>query len=94
MTYANLFGVAERYGRSSAAFREMMAMGARLFPESTEANINAGAAALVEGRLEEARRLLEPYATDERAFEDLGVLYTLLGKPDKAEVYFRMAKEE
>ncbi len=94
MTYANLFGVAEGYGRSSAAFREMMAMGARLFPESTEANINAGATALVEGRLEEARRLLEPYATDERAFEDLGVLYTLLGKPDKAEVYFRMAKEE
>lgn len=68
-------------------------MGARLFPNSAEANINAGAAALVEGRADDARRLLEPYASDPRAYDDLGVLYTLLGRRDRAEVYFRLAEE-
>ena len=91
LTYANLFGVAESYGRGSTTFRELMAMGARLFPNSAEANINAGAAALVDGRTDDARRLLEPYASDPRAYDDLGVLYTLLGRRDRAEVYFRLA---
>ncbi|HCJ46704.1 MAG TPA: hypothetical protein DHV83_03985, partial [Prevotella sp.] len=91
LTYANLFGVAEGYGRGSTTFRELMAMGARLFPNSAEANINAGAAALVDGRADDARRLLEPYASDPRAYDDLGVLYTLLGRRDRAEVYFRLA---
>lgn len=93
LTYANLFGVAEGYGRGSSTFRELMAMGARLFPNSAEANINAGAAALVDGRADDARRLLEPYASDPRAYDDLGVLYTLLGRRDRAEVYFRLAEE-
>lgn len=93
LTYANLFGVAEGYGRGSTTFRELMAMGARLFPNSAEANINAGAAALVDGRADDARRLLEPYASDPRAYDDLGVLYTLLGRRDRAEVYFRLAEE-
>lgn len=53
LTYANLFGVAEGYGRGSTTFRELMAMGARLFPNSAEANINAGDAALAD----DSRRL-------------------------------------
>ena len=71
LTYANLFGVAEGYGRGSSTFRELMAMGARA---------------------DDARRLLEPYASDPRAYDDLGVLYTLLGRRDRAEVYFRLAE--
>lgn len=93
MTYSNLFGVAQSYGMGSESFRELMSMGARLFPNSVEANINAAAAALTEGRLARAEQLLKPYATNEKAYCNLGVLYLLQGNKDKAEVYLKMAEK-
>lgn len=93
MTYSNLFGVAQGYGANTDNFLELMDLGPKLFPNSPEANINGAAAAMVEGKKELARKLLEPYATDPRAYCNLGVLNMLEGNLDKAEVYLNMAKK-
>ena len=47
--------------------------------------------ALLRGDAARARRYLQPWDTDHRAWCNLGLLNLLEGNRDKAEVYLRMA---
>ena len=62
-----------------------------MFPNCIEASIDAGAVALLQGDVLKARQYLEPWASDQRAWCNLGLLYLMEGNRQQAEVYLRMA---
>ena len=79
------------YKAGTREFDDVMDLAARLFPDNAEANINAAAVALTRHDTALARKYLERWQTDPKAYNNMGVLYLLEGNKDKAEVYLQMA---
>jgi len=92
MSLDDLYGVAWNYRAGSREFDDLMDLGARLFPESAEARINAAGVSLLRGDAAGARKDLEDLMTDARAYNNLGLLYLLEGNFEKSEVYLKMAE--
>jgi|WetSurMetagenome_2_1015567.scaffolds.fasta_scaffold08331_2 hypothetical protein len=92
LTLRELYAVACSYGVGSREFSDIIDLSACLFPDSPEANINAGAVAMLRGETSQARKYLARWQADSRAFENMGVLSLLEGDRSKAEFYFTLAK--
>lgn len=92
MTLSELHATAVCYQRGSREYNDMIDLAARLFPDNPEANINAAGVALVNKNLKLARKYLDRWQTDTRAYCNMGLLYLAEGNKDKAEVYLQMAK--
>ena len=91
ITLASLCATANGYAKDSKEFADLMDLSARLFPNSVEANINAGAVALLHKDTTRARKYMEKYATAGKALGNMGVLCLMEGNPEKAELYLDMA---
>lgn len=90
----DMFRTAQAFKRGSQEFNDLIDLSARLYPDYAEANVNAAGVALMRGDLQKAAAYLKGLDTDPRAYNNLGVLYMLLGDHSKAEVYLRMAKAQ
>ena len=91
MSLSDFYTVAMTYKAGTREFDDVMDLAARLFPDNAEANINAAAVALTRHDTALARKYLEQWQTDPKAYNNMGVLYLLEGNRDKAEVYLQMA---
>lgn len=91
ITLASLCATAQSFAKDSKEFSDLTDLGARLFPDSPQANINAGAVALLHKDTVRARKYLERYATRKEALGNMGILCLLEGNRDKAELYLQMA---
>lgn len=91
MSLDDLYAVALNYLVGSREFDDLMDLGARLFPGSAEARINAAGVSLLRGDASGARKNLDDLMTDPRAYNNIGLLYLLEGNFEKSEVYLRMA---
>lgn len=87
-----LFLIANSYEKGSPGFREAFDIAARLYPDNPVAIINAAAAALESGELQTARKFLGKVKNNDKARNNLGVLYLLDGEYDKAGECFRIAQ--
>ena len=88
---SELFNVATGFARGGYEFCEILDLSGRLFPTDPTACINAAGVALLRGDASVARRYLQNLMTDQRAFNNIGLLYLLEGNRDKAEVYLQLA---
>ena len=88
---AKLYATAQRYAVGTREHNDILDLAARLFPYNAEARIDAAGVALLRGDIAQAANYLRGLDTDSRAWNNLGVLYMLLGNASKAEVYLRMA---
>ena len=91
LTPLNFYDTALAFGHGSQEFFDVIDLAACLFPNCIEASIDAGAVALLQGDVLKARQYLEPWASDQRAWCNLGLLYLMEGNRQQAEVYLRMA---
>jgi len=87
-----MYAAAMRCEPSSAEFRDLMDLSARLFPQSVAARVNAAGAALLAGDAERAQYWLDGCADDPRAYCNQGVACLLRGDRTRAAVYLRMAQ--
>lgn len=94
MSLSDLYAAATRFPRDSREFGDMVNVIVRLYPDNTDARINAAAVALVRGELKRAEGLLHGMDTNPRAYHNLGILYLLKGESQRAEVYLKMAQAE
>jgi len=92
MTLGDFFTLGSSYPKGSREFNDVFDLAARLFPRSVEANVNAAAVALLKKDMDKAWKYLEPFATDPKAYNNLGIYYLLQHNKDKAEVYLEMAE--
>ena len=90
----DMFRTAQAFKKGSQEFNDLIDLSARLYPDYTEANVNAAGVALMRGDLRKAAEYLKGLDTDTRAYNNYGVLYMLLGEKAKAEVYLRMAEAQ
>ena len=88
---SELYTVATGFARGSYEFCEIVALSGRLFPTDPAACINAAGVALLRGDAATARQYLQRLMFDQRAFNNVGLLYLLEGNRDKAEVYLQLA---
>ena len=91
VTLSELYNVAGGFARGSYEFCEVLALSGRLFPTDAIACINAAGVALIRGDAATAHHYLERLMSDQRAFNNVGLLYLLEGNRDKAEVYLQLA---
>jgi hypothetical protein len=91
LNLTEFFAVANSYPKGSKEFNDVFDLAARLFPDSSEANINAAAVALTKKDTKLARKYLERFAILPAAYNNMGLLNLLEGNRDKAEVYLQMA---
>lgn len=94
ITPDNFYQTATAFEIGSQEFCDIIDLAARLFPNCAEAAIDAAGVALLKGDAQRARRYLQPWDTDPRAWCNLGLLNLLEGNRDKAEVYLRMAEAD
>ena len=91
VTLSELYNVAGGFARGSYEFCEVLALSGRLFPTDAIACINAAGVALIRGDAATAHHYLERLMSDQRAFNNIGLMYILEGNRDKAEVYLQLA---
>lgn len=94
ITPDNFYQTATAFEIGSQEFCDIIDLAARLFPNCAEAAIDAAGVALLRGDAKRARRYLQPWDTDHRAWCNLGLLNLMEGNRDKAEVYLRMAEAD
>jgi len=94
LTPLNFYDTALAFGFGTQEFFDVIDLAACLFPNCIEAGINAGAGALLQGDVQKARQYLEPWANDQRAWCNLGLLYLMEGNRQQAEIYLRMAEAD
>jgi outer membrane protein OmpA-like peptidoglycan-associated protein len=92
LSLEEFFALASSYPKGSTEFNDVYDLAARLFPNSPEACINAGAVALTRKDLQRAHKYLDPYAALPQASCNMGLLHLLEGNREKAEVYLSLAK--
>ncbi len=92
MRFADLYTVATSFPRGSREFNDILDLTARLFPDNAEANIDAAGVALLRKDPAKAQRYLSNWMTDERAYNNIGLMYLMQGNLQKADVYLQMAE--
>lgn len=92
MSLKDFYTVAMSYRAGTREFNDVMDLAARLFPDNADANINAAAVALTRRDTQLARKYLERWQTNPKAYNNMGILNLLEGNRDKAEVYLQMAQ--
>lgn len=91
-----MYLVANTYPTDSEDFSEVFEIAVRMFPEDTDANLNAAASALSRKDLATAEKYLSNVKVRSRIPEydnSMGVLCLLKGEYDKAEQYFEAARQ-
>lgn len=91
LTPFNFYDTALAFGFGSQEFNDVIDLAANLFPDCVEACVDAGAVALLHGNTMKARQYLEPWASHQYAWCNLGLLCLMEGNRAQAEVYLRMA---
>lgn len=86
-----MYEAAHTYRRGSKEFNNAMQKAAELFPQDPAANNNAAAVALQEGRLDEAKTLLDKTPDSPSRQNNLGVYYMLTGDLARAQAAFNKA---
>jgi len=93
VTLSSLYATAQHFEKGSDDFNDIIDLAARLFPNNPDACINAAGVALLRGDTKKAERYLQGLEADQRAYNNMGVLYLLKGDTAKAETYLRMARK-
>lgn len=91
-----MYMVAGGYEQGSPEFNEVFEIAVRMFPEDTNANLNAAASALARRDTVSAEKYLSNVRVRSRIPEydnSMGVLCLLKGEYDKAEQYFEAARQ-
>lgn len=89
---SDFFVLANAFPKGSTEFNAVYELAAKIFSDSPEAAVNAAAVALMKRDTKRAGQYLEKYATRPEALCNMGILYYLEGKAEKAEVYLELAK--
>lgn len=85
----DFFRVAALYRPGTEQYREIYELAAYTYPDCKVAQLNAAAAALVQGDKESARYFFNQVEGDQRAYNNLGVLALMDGDKKTAATYFR-----
>jgi len=91
LTPLNFYDTALAFGYGTQEFFNVIDLAACLFPDCVEACVDAGGVALLQGNPQKARQYLEPWASHQYAWCNLGLLCLMEGNRQQAEVYLRMA---
>lgn len=91
LSLSEMYGAARYYRPGTEQYREVYEIAAYRFPEDVVANINASSAVMLTGDVKSARAYLQRVESDPRAWNNLGVLALMEGKPGEAEEWFRKA---
>jgi tetratricopeptide (TPR) repeat protein len=86
-----MYLIANTYEKGSQAFNEVFGVAGKVYPDDVIAIVNAAAAAILEGRNEDAGELLEEYTDESAAWNNLGIVYMSEYRIAEAEHYFRKA---
>lgn len=86
-----MYSAANTYRRGSKEYNSAMSKAAELFPQDPAANNNAAAVALQEGRLDDAKSLLDKTPESASKQNNLGVYYMLTGDLSHAAAAFNKA---
>lgn len=92
LSLEEFFAMASTYPKGSTEFNIMYDLAAHLFPNSPEANINAGAVSIIKKDIQKAHKYLDRFSSLPQASFNMGLLYFLEGNREKAEVYLSLAK--
>lgn len=86
-----MFLVANQYPKGSKEFNNVFDAAVRIYPLDPIANINAAAIELEKGDARHAHRFLDPYESDPRAWNNIGVMYLIEGNFDRAAEFLNKA---
>ncbi|MCL1937166.1 MAG: DUF3868 domain-containing protein [Candidatus Azobacteroides sp.] len=92
LSVEEMYLIANTYEKGSPEFNQVFEIAAQKFPDDMIACINAAGAYIIEGKIGEAKRLLEPYADEPQAWNNLGLVCMAEYKFPQAEAYFQEAK--
>lgn len=92
LSLEEMYLIANTYKQGSPEFNKVFDIAIRLYPEDKTANLNAAAAYLLEGKQEDAQKILEKYKDEPEAWNNLGVLMIEQQKAEEAEKYLIRAK--
>lgn len=86
LNHSELYSLAQSHGPGTEKYNEiMLEIIPRHYPDDATAAMNAAAAMILGGEYATARRTLEKFADDPRAWNNLGVLHMYDGDPDGAQ---------
>jgi len=86
-----MYLVAHAYEYKSEEFNEVMAVSAKIYPESEVAILNVAASKIEAGAYDEAIELMEAITKKDNMWNNLGVAYAKLGNANRARELFRLA---
>ncbi len=86
-----MYLVAHAYEYKSEEFNEVMAISAKLYPESEVAILNSAAVLIESGNYDEAIAQMEKISKKDNMWNNLGVAYAKLGNANRARELFRLA---
>lgn len=91
VSLSDLYELACRFPVGSKDFCTAVDFCQLCYPDNAVARLNAAGAALVRGDLDRAEQLLQPYESDSRAYNNIGVLCLLRGNKERALIYLNLA---
>lgn len=91
LSLSDLYELACRFPVGSKEFCTAVDFCLLCYPDNDVARLNAAGAALVRGDLDRAQQLLQPYESDARAYNNLGVLCMLRENKERALIYLNLA---
>lgn len=86
-----LYQIANSYEKGSDKFKEVFDIAVRLYPNDIIANLNAAAIELDTNNTTKAMKYLEPNLDNNKAYNNIGVMYAQMKELDKALLYFEKA---
>ncbi|MDR0508130.1 MAG: DUF3868 domain-containing protein [Dysgonamonadaceae bacterium] len=91
LSLEEMYLIANTYQKGSDEFNHVFDVAVRYFPNDPIANLNAAAAALLKGKLNYAKDILEKYEDEPKAWNNLGVLCMREYRFTEAESYLTEA---
>ncbi|MBF0647209.1 DUF3868 domain-containing protein [Dysgonomonas sp. GY75] len=88
-----MFRIANTYEKGSAAFNNVFKTAAAIYPSDKTASINAASVLILEKDYKAAEELLEGYADEPAAWNNLGIVYMSGLRLGEAEKYLAKAKD-
>ncbi|MDR0680541.1 MAG: DUF3868 domain-containing protein [Dysgonamonadaceae bacterium] len=86
-----MYLIANTYEKGSQSFNEVFDIAGKVYPDDMIAIVNAAAVAILEGKNEYAKSLLEKYTDEPVAWNNLGIVYMNEHHITEAENYFEKA---
>lgn len=92
LSLEEMYMIASTYEKGSPDFNEVFDIAVQKFPNDMIACINAAGAAIMEGKIDVAKSLLDPYIEEPKAWNNLGLVYMGEFRFAEAEMFFKEAR--